>query len=96
MPAKPRPEPSCQYPDDAELARVLLGDRAKRWPEIVVIEERHGFPRLDPLYGGRYWPAVQAFYARRAKIDPPATKAVEVEETRGETFRDRSRKARGL
>lgn len=94
--AKPsRPEPSCQYPDDKELAVVLLGkDRAHRFPEIVMIEERHGFPRVDPLYGGRYWPAIQAFYARRMKLpDEPKTTLAE-DETRGETFRDRTRRAK--
>ena len=27
--------------------------------------EREGLPRVDPLMGGRYWPAVRAFWDRR-------------------------------
>ncbi|CAO4142305.1 hypothetical protein PKCBPO_01109 [Methylorubrum thiocyanatum] len=27
--------------------------------------ERDGLPRIDPLMGARYWPAVQAYWNRR-------------------------------
>lgn len=94
MAKTPRPEPTCQYPDEREIAALLLGkERAHRWPEIATIEERHGFPRVDPLYGGRYWPAVQAFYARRMKIAGEPVKVI-ADENQRDTFRDRSRKQR--
>lgn len=65
----PRPEPSCLYPDEAELARVLLGPtRAAQWPDIAKAEERAGLPRISLQYGGRYWPAVRAFYDRRHQL----------------------------
>lgn len=64
----PRPEPSCLYPDEAELARVLLGPRSSQWPTIAKVEERAGLPRISLQYGGRYWPAVKAFYDRRHQM----------------------------
>jgi hypothetical protein len=87
-------EPDCLYPDDAELGMLLLGkDRAHRFPEIVMIEERHGFPRMDPLYGGRSWFDIVAFYERRRMEGLRLIQTQShVEETRGETFRDRTRR----
>lgn len=91
-----RLEPSCLYPDDTELALLILGPRrAQLWPEIAMIEERHGFPRVDPLYGGRSWLDIVAFYERRRQRDTTSLAAVEPDETRGETFRPRGQRSRG-
>jgi hypothetical protein len=61
--------PSCLYPDEAEIARLILGPkRVTWWKGLVVVLERGGFPRIDPEFGGRYWPAVQAFLDRRNHI----------------------------
>jgi len=60
------PVPSCLYPNEAEIARLVLGSkRAKSWDGIAAVLERRGFPQVDPLFGGRYWPAVKAFLDRR-------------------------------
>lgn len=68
-----RLEPSCMFPDDKELGPLILGKKqGHRWTEIVKIEERHGFPRVDPLYGGREWAAIVEFYERRRRSLPPA------------------------
>ena len=56
------------YPSEAIVARLVLGDRAKEWPAKAVLLERDGLPRIDPLMGGRYWPAVVAFFHRRYGI----------------------------
>jgi hypothetical protein len=59
------PEPSCLFPEDEEIARLLFGDdkaRAKLFLERLPIHERQGFPRRMPEYGGRYWPAVKAYF----------------------------------
>jgi len=56
--------PSGLFPDEEEIARLLNQD-PREWPNKAVILERHGFPRIDPLMGGRYWPAVQAYWNRR-------------------------------
>lgn len=58
-------QPSSLYPDEDELARCVLGKKARQWPSIAPTLEREGLPRIDPLTGGRFWPAVRAFLDRR-------------------------------
>src|SRR6516225_3788491 len=60
----PSPAPPF-YPDEAEIARRVLGDRAREWPGKVAVLERDGLPKIDPLMGGRFWPAVQQFFLDR-------------------------------
>jgi hypothetical protein len=45
-----------------------LGLAKGEWPPIATVLERHGLPRIDPLLGGRYWPAVRFFFDRRYGI----------------------------
>jgi hypothetical protein len=52
------------FPSEAEIAK-RLNQNFSRWPAKAIILERHGFPRIDPLMGGRYWPAVEAYWHRR-------------------------------
>jgi hypothetical protein len=54
------PDPPL-YPDEAEIARRVLGDRAREWPGEVVILEREGLLKIDPLMGGRFWPPYRNF-----------------------------------
>jgi hypothetical protein len=75
-------EPSSLYPDEAEIARLVLGDaRAKDWDGVATVLERKGLPPIDPMMGGRYWPAVRAFLDRRHRLnldaEPPAPEADE-------------------
>lgn len=73
--ARGEPAPSSLYPSEAEIARLILGDNASRWPELAKVEERSGLPMRDPLYGGRYWPAVKAYLDKRHGVSdhaPPA------------------------
>lgn len=52
--------PSPLYLPDNEIAALVIGKaRAKEWPGIVAALERQGFPPTNPLFGGRYWPAVR-------------------------------------
>lgn len=46
------------------MARRLSQDAAE-WNAKALILERDGLPPVDPLMGGRYWPAVDAFWRRR-------------------------------
>lgn len=88
-------EPKCLYPSETELAKILLGERAGKWPEIAQLEERHGLPRVDPVYGGRYWPAVKAFYDRRVKLIEEQQAGPDTDTREGERFDEiRSRRAR--
>jgi hypothetical protein len=65
------PEPSCLYPDEKELGRLILGSRAATWPGVAAVWEKEGLPRVDALTGGRYYPAVQAFLDARYGLGPP-------------------------
>jgi hypothetical protein len=53
------------YLDEAEIARRVLGKRAREWPGKVVLLERDGLPKIDPLMGGRFWPAVRRWFLDR-------------------------------
>jgi hypothetical protein len=53
------------YPDEDEIARRVLGKRAREWPGKVVLLERDGLPKIDPLMGGRFWPAVRRWFLDR-------------------------------
>lgn len=63
-----RPGPSCLYPDEKEIARLVLGTRAPNWPGVASVWEKAGLPRVDPLTGGRYWPAVERFLDDRYRL----------------------------
>jgi hypothetical protein len=52
------------FPSEREIARLLSQDPAA-WAAKAMVLERHGLPRVDPLMGGRYWPAVLAWWNRR-------------------------------
>ena len=52
---------------EPEVAR-LLGQQLAEWKAKAIVLERHGLPPIDLLMGGRYWPAVCAFFDRRYGI----------------------------
>lgn len=52
------------FPCEAEIAR-RLSQSARRWRGIVRQLERDGLPKVDPLMGARFWPAVVAFFHAR-------------------------------
>nr|WP_170300703.1 hypothetical protein [Rhodoplanes serenus] len=51
------------FPNEDEIARRLSQDPAA-WRAKAVVLEREGLPRVHPLMGGRYWPAVLAWWNR--------------------------------
>jgi hypothetical protein len=55
------------YPSESEIALLVLGSkRAKEWPRIAQhLENKHGLPAIDPEMGGRFWPAVHAYFHTR-------------------------------
>lgn len=62
------PRASCLYPREEEVARLIFGAKrpsASEWKAIAIVLERSGLPKADPLMGGRYWPAVVAWFDRR-------------------------------
>ncbi|WP_436642488.1 hypothetical protein [Microbaculum sp. FT89] len=52
------------FPCEAEIARRLSQAPAE-WPDKATVLERDGLPRIDPIMGGRFWPAVEAYWKRR-------------------------------
>jgi hypothetical protein len=64
-PRKAKPEnQKGLFPSEIEIAR-RLNQIPSQWSAKAKILERNGFPRIDPLMGGRYWPAVEAYWQRR-------------------------------
>lgn len=54
------------YLSEAAIADRVLGQNSKaRWESVAALWEREGLPRIDPLTGCRYWPAVRMFLDRR-------------------------------
>ena len=49
---------------DTEI-RERLNIPEKRWRPAVQHFERQGFPRVDPLIGKRYWPAIETWLLQR-------------------------------
>ena len=65
---------------DTEI-RERLNIPEKRWRPVVQHFERQGFPRVDPLVGKRYWPAVESWLLQRYAGGPlPRTPGPEEEE----------------
>jgi len=53
------------YKPEAEIAELVLGAGARKWPAIAAVLEREGLPRIDPMTGMRFWPSVKSFLFRR-------------------------------
>lgn len=64
MPARFRALESLPlFASEEEISAAILGPgKTVAWRGIVKILEDRGLPRIDGLHGGRYVPAVKAFY----------------------------------
>jgi hypothetical protein len=56
-------------PDDVVGAWLLGPDRAREWQQIAPLLEARGLPKTDTLMGGRYLPAVIAFFDHLYGLD---------------------------
>jgi hypothetical protein len=53
------------FATEADLSAALMGEgKTTVFRQIVPLLERRGFPTIDGLMGGRYVPAVKAFFDR--------------------------------
>lgn len=50
------------FAPDEDIALAVCGKNAGQWPSIAPLLERDGLPKIDPLIGGRYVPAVKAWF----------------------------------
>jgi hypothetical protein len=59
------------YPSEDEIAVLVLGSmRAKDRPRVAsYLEDKDGLPRVDELMGGRFWPAVVAYFRQPRNMD---------------------------
>lgn len=55
------------FPCETEIAR-RLSQTLPEWKAKAAILERAGLPRIDPLMGGRFWPAVEEYWRRRYSL----------------------------
>lgn len=69
------------YATDQQLGPAILGPvKAGDWPQIAELLEGQGLPKVDTLMGGRYVPAVKAFFDHENKLTSgplPAPRSVE-------------------
>jgi len=57
------------FASDDDLATALLGTgKITVFRAVVPLLEYRGFPKVDGLLGGRYVPAVKAFFDREYKV----------------------------
>ena len=73
------------YPDEDTIARQVVGPkRAREWPDKArYLEDKEGFPRIDVLMGGRFWPAVvEYFRARHGLMLPGGADPVAIGKTK--------------
>jgi hypothetical protein len=64
------------FPSEDEIAR-RLSQNLSGWRARAIILEREGLPRICPVMGGRYWPAVLAYFNRRYGIGNLSPSAVD-------------------
>jgi len=73
------------FASDAEIGAALLGTkRASEWKTLAPLYERHGFPKIDPIMGGRYVPAIKVFFDKQygvATLVPAAPDGIDRPET---------------
>lgn len=59
------------FADDAAIGLALLGPaRACEWKALAPLYERQGLPKIDKVMGGRYVPAVKAFFDQQYNLSP--------------------------
>jgi hypothetical protein len=57
------------FADERSLSEAFLGPgKYRHWRAVVQVLEVKGFPKIDGLMGGRYWPAVKAFFDREYRV----------------------------
>jgi hypothetical protein len=57
--------------DDVIGAALLGPKRVQEWQQIAPLLEQRGLPKVDHLMGGRYVPAVIAFFDHLYGLDRP-------------------------
>ena len=62
------------YGSEADVSDMVLGPgRVREWRDKAIVLEREGLPKIDPLMGGRYLPAVRRWFDQRNGVMPGNT-----------------------
>jgi hypothetical protein len=57
------------FASDEDLSAALMGaGKTTAFRSVVPLLEADGFPKMDALMGGRYTPAVKAFFDREYRL----------------------------
>jgi hypothetical protein len=60
------------FASEEAISAALMGPgKTVEWRQIVPLLERRGLPTVDGLLGGRYVPAVKAFFDREYRVSGP-------------------------
>jgi hypothetical protein len=60
------------FADEMAIGSAILGPgRAGEWKALAALYERQGLPKIDQVMGGRYVPAVKAFFDHVYGLDRP-------------------------
>lgn len=82
------------FASDTQIGAALLGkNRAGEWPTIAPLLERRGLPVINKVMGGRYTPAVKAFFDRQYGLTHALPEATDHEEEKSWNSTRRSRRA---
>jgi len=58
------------FASEDDLSTALMGTgKITVWRQIAPLLEGDGFPKIDALMGGRYTPAVRAFFDREYRLN---------------------------
>lgn len=64
------------FASEEQLSRALMGPgKISEWRQIAPLLERRGLPTVDGLLGGRYVPAVRAFFDRQYGVSDQFVKS---------------------
>ncbi len=62
------------FASEEEVSTALMGPgNYVRWRQVAPLLEGRGFPKIDALMGGRYTPAIKAYFDRLYGIVDPAS-----------------------
>ena len=62
------------FSTDEEIGEAVLGrERKGEFAALAQLQERDGMPKINPVWGGRYVPAVKAFLDAQYGISASAT-----------------------
>jgi len=63
------------FASEEQLSAALMGPgKMAEWRQIAPLLERRGLPTVDGLLGGRYVPAIKAFFDRQYGVSEGAPK----------------------